>query len=112
VALGFGATATVNYERIYPATINSARETEFAADVAESLVGPEHVVRDMDPSMGAEDFSFMLQAKPGAYMRIGQGGEGSCMLHMSRYDFNDDILPLGSALHASLVEQAMPTAGH
>ncbi|HEX7888088.1 MAG TPA: M20 aminoacylase family protein [Ramlibacter sp.] len=111
VALGFGATATVHYERIYPATINSARETEFAADVAESLVGPEHVVRDMEPSMGAEDFSFMLQVKPGAYMRIGQGGEGSCMLHMSRYDFNDDILPLGSALHASLVEQAMPPAG-
>jgi len=111
VALGFGATATVHYERIYPATINSARETEFAADVAESLVGPEHVVRDMEPSMGAEDFSFMLQVKPGAYMRIGQGGEGSCMLHMSRYDFNDDILPLGSALHASLVEQAMPIAG-
>ena len=111
VALGFGATATVHYERIYPATINSPRETEFAADVAESLVGPEHVVRDLEPSMGAEDFSFMLQAKPGAYMRIGQGGEGSCMLHMSRYDFNDDILPLGSALHASLVEQAMPLAG-
>jgi hippurate hydrolase len=111
VALGFGATATVHYERIYPATINTARETEFAADVAESLVGAEHVVRDMEPSMGAEDFSFMLQVKPGAYMRIGQGGEGSCMLHMSRYDFNDDILPLGSALHASLVEQAMPIAG-
>lgn len=111
VALGFGATASVHYERIYPATINTARETEFAADVAESLVGVEHVVRDMEPSMGAEDFSFMLQVKPGAYMRIGQGGEGSCMLHMSRYDFNDDILPLGSAMHASLVEQAMPLAG-
>ncbi|MCE3272342.1 MAG: amidohydrolase [Ramlibacter sp.] len=111
VALGFGATATVHYERIYPATINTPRETEFAADVAESLVGAEHVVRDMEPSMGAEDFSFMLQAKPGAYLRIGQGGEGSCMLHMSRYDFNDDILPLGSAMHASLVEQAMPLAG-
>jgi amidohydrolase len=111
VALGFGATATVNYERIYPATINSPRETEFAADVAESLVGPENVVRDMEPSMGAEDFSFMLQVKPGAYLRIGQGGEGSCMLHMTRYDFNDEILPLGSALHASLVEHAMPLAG-
>jgi amidohydrolase len=111
VALGFGATASVHYERIYPATINTPRETDFAAGVAESLVGAEHVVRDMEPSMGAEDFSFMLQAKPGAYMRIGQGGEGSCMLHMSRYDFNDDILPLGSALHASLVEQAMPLAG-
>ncbi|MEJ8839006.1 M20 aminoacylase family protein [Ramlibacter sp. AN1133] len=110
VALGFGASATVHYERIYPATINTPRETEFAADVAESLVGPEHVVRDMEPSMGAEDFSFMLQVKPGAYLRIGQGGEGSCMLHMTRYDFNDDILPLGSALHASLVERGLPLA--
>ncbi|MCG2595495.1 M20 family metallopeptidase [Ramlibacter sp. XY19] len=110
VALGFGATATVHYERIYPATINTARETEFAGNVAESLVGPENVVRDMEPSMGAEDFSFMLQVKPGAYLRIGQGGEGSCMLHMTRYDFNDEILPLGAALHAALVEQAMPAA--
>ena len=110
IALGFGATATVNYERIYPATINSAREAMFAADVAEGLVGAEHVVRDMEPSMGAEDFSFMLQVRPGAYMRIGQGGEGSCMLHNSRYDFNDDILPLGSALHAGLVERSLPLA--
>ena len=112
VALGFGASATVNYERIYPATINTPRETDFAADVAESLVGADHVERSMEPSMGAEDFSFMLQVKPGAYMRIGQGGEGSCMLHMSRYDFNDDILPLGAALHASLVEQSMPAASN
>lgn len=111
VALGFGATASVHYERVYPATINSERESLFAADVAESLVGPEHVVRDLEPSMGAEDFSFMLQARPGAYMRIGQGGEGSCMLHNSRYDFNDEILPLGAALHASLVEQSMPLPG-
>jgi hippurate hydrolase len=110
VALGFGATAQVHYDRVYPATINTPRETDFAADVAESLVGPDHVVRDMEPSMGAEDFSFMLQARPGAYLRIGQGGEGSCMLHMTRYDFNDEILPLGSALHASLIEQGMPLA--
>ena len=108
VALGLGATATVQYERIYPATINTPDEANFAANVAESLVGAEHVVRDMEPSMGAEDFSFMLQTKPGAYLRIGQGGEGSCFLHNSRYDFNDDILPLGSALHAGLVEQSMP----
>jgi amidohydrolase len=108
VALGLGATATVKYERIYPATINTADEANFAADVAESLVGAEHVVRDLEPSMGAEDFSFMLQTKPGAYLRIGQGGEGNSFLHNSRYDFNDDILPLGSALHASLVEQALP----
>ena len=108
VALGLGATATVHYERIYPATINSATEAGFAGDVAERLVGADHVVRDMEPSMGAEDFSFMLQTKPGAYMRIGQGGEGSCFLHNSRYDFNDDILSLGSALHAGLIEQSMP----
>ncbi|HZY19719.1 MAG TPA: M20 aminoacylase family protein [Ramlibacter sp.] len=108
VALGFGATATVKYERVYPATTNSTREAIFAADVAESLVGEDHVVRDLEPSMGAEDFSFMLQVRPGAYMRIGQGGEGSCMLHNSRYDFNDEILPLGSALHASLIEQGLP----
>ena len=108
VALGFGAQASVRYERIYPATINSEEEAAFAADVAESIVGSDHVVRDMEPSMGAEDFSFMLQVKPGAYLRIGQGGEGSCFLHNSRYDFNDEILPLGAALHAGLVEQSMP----
>ena len=79
--------------------------------MAQSLVGAQHVVHDLEPSMGAEDFSFMLQVKPGAYLRIGQGeenGVGSCFLHNSRYDFNDAILPLGAALHASLVEQAMP----
>ncbi len=111
VAMGFGATATVHYERMYPATINSAAEAHFAADVATSLLGREHVVRDLEPSMGSEDFSFMLQVKPGAYFRIGQGednGVGSCFLHNSRYDFNDEILPLGAALHASLVEHAMP----
>ena len=108
IALGLGATATVHYERVYPATINTEREALFAGDVAASLVGADHVVRDLEPSMGAEDFSFMLQTKPGAYLRIGQGQGGSPALHNSRYDFNDDILPLGSALHASLIEQAMP----
>ncbi|KAF1049803.1 MAG: Hippurate hydrolase [Xylophilus sp.] len=103
VVLGFGATATVNFERIYQAMINSAHEALFAAGVAESIVGGEQVVRDLDPSMGAEDFSFMLQVKPGAYLRIGQGSAGA-LLHSSRYDFNDEILPLGAALHAGLVE--------
>ncbi|HEY9095659.1 MAG TPA: M20 aminoacylase family protein [Hydrogenophaga sp.] len=111
VAMGLGATAHVNYERVYPATINALDEAHFAADVAQRLVGREFVDRQMDPSMGAEDFAFMLQAKPGAYLRLGQGAEngvGSCVLHNSRYDFNDDVLPLGAALHASLIEQAMP----
>ena len=108
VALGLGASAHVHYERIYPATINTPPEARFAADVAQKLVGHEHVDRQMDPSMGAEDFSFMLQVKPGAYLRLGQGGEGSCFLHNTRYDFNDDVLPLGAALHASLIEHGMP----
>lgn len=113
VALGLGAAAHVNYERIYPATINSRDEARFAGDVAQRLVGHDHVDRNMDPSMGAEDFSFMLQVKPGAYLRLGQGtesGMGGCFLHNSRYDFNDEVLPLGAALHAGLVEHGMPLA--
>lgn len=110
VAQGFGATAQVSYERIYPATINAVPQARFAADVAARLVGEERVLRHMTPSMGGEDFSFMLQVRPGAYLRIGQGTEGSHLLHNSRYDFNDAILPLGAALHASLVEQALPLA--
>ena len=113
VALGLGASAHLNYERIYPATINTRDEARFAVEVAQKLVGHEHVDRNMDPSMGAEDFSFMLQVKPGAYLRLGQGaenGQGACFLHNSRYDFNDDVLPLGAALHAGLIEQGMPLA--
>jgi hippurate hydrolase len=112
IATGFGATAHVHYERIYPATINTVPEAHFASDVAASLVGEARVMRNMPPSMGGEDFSFMLQAKPGAYMRLGQGdsagGRPGCYLHNSHYDFNDAVLPLGAALHASLIEQSMP----
>jgi hippurate hydrolase len=110
IATGFGATATIKYERIYPATINTAPEAMFAADVAESLVGAKNVDRSMEPSMGAEDFSFMLQKKAGAYLRIGQDAHSGAFLHNSRYDFNDEILPLGAALHAGLIEQGMPLA--
>jgi len=108
VATGFGATATVRFERIYPATINTPTEALFAGDVAQGLVGARNVERHMEPSMGAEDFSFMLQKKPGAYLRIGQDVRDGAFLHNSRYDFNDEILPLGAALHASLIEQGMP----
>jgi hippurate hydrolase len=111
IAQGFGATAKVTYERMYPATVNTAPEAQFAGDVAASLVGEQHVVRNLEPSMGAEDFSFMLHVKPGAYLRLGQGltnGESGCHLHNPGYDFNDQILPLGAALHASLIEQGMP----
>ena len=111
VAMGLGATAHVRYERVYPATVNSRDEARFATEVAQKLLGHDHVDRKLEPSMGAEDFSFMLQVKPGAYLRLGQGadnGVGSCFLHNSRYDFNDDVLPLGAALHAGLIEQGMP----
>jgi amidohydrolase len=108
IAAGFGATAQVIYERVYPATINSTQEANFAARVAQSLVGTENVVTDLRPSMGAEDFSFMLEKKPGAYLRIGQSGEDGCFLHNTKYDFNDEILPLGASLYASLATQAMP----
>jgi amidohydrolase len=120
VAQGFGATATVKYERIYPATINSPAEFAVAAAVADQLVGAHNVVRDLEPSMGSEDFSFMLKVKPGAYLRLGQGeqipdgkgasvgGVGSRFLHNSCYDFNDGVLPLGSALFAGIVERSLP----
>jgi amidohydrolase len=109
IATAFGAKATLNFERIYPATINSEAEAAFGLSVAQELVGADNVIPNLDPSMGAEDFSFMLQHKPGAYFRIGQGGmESGCFLHNTRYDFNDAILPLGAALFVRLTERSMP----
>ncbi|WP_067065557.1 M20 aminoacylase family protein [Roseateles chitosanitabidus] len=110
VALGFGASAKVDYQRLYPATINSAAQADFAVCVSQWLVGAENVDDKLPPSMGSEDFAFMLQARPGAYLRLGQGGP--CGLHQPRYDFNDEVLPLGSALFAALVEQGLPLAPH
>jgi len=101
----------VKYERVYPPTINHDADARFVGDVAESLVGAENVLRNLEPSMGAEDFSFMLQAKPGAFARLGQGGaERGSFLHSSRYDFNDSVIPLGAGLLASLAERAMPVS--
>ncbi|TDS75339.1 M20 aminoacylase family protein [Comamonas sp. JUb58] len=111
LGLAFGVNAQLQYERSYPATINTSDEALFAGDVAADLVGEPLVVRNMDPSMGAEDFSFMLQQKPGAYLRLGQAvGDDIIPLHNNRYDFNDDVLPLGAALHAGIVERGMPLA--
>jgi len=108
IAAAFGATATLKYERVYPPTINHEAESTIAAEVAESLVGRDNVVRNLPPSMGAEDFSFMLQVRPGAFARLGQGGaEGGCFLHNSRYDFNDAVIPLGGAYLAALAQRAL-----
>jgi amidohydrolase len=108
-AKAFGAEAKVVYERTYPATINNPAQTRFAGDVAAELVGEDNVVRDLEPSMGAEDFSFMLRVKPGCYVRLGQGGGASgCFLHNTRYDFNDAVIPLGSAFFSLLAERGLP----
>jgi amidohydrolase len=108
-AEALGATAEVTYERGYPATVNSAREAQFAARVGQQLFGPENVMTEHEPTMGGEDFSYMLQARPGAYVFFGQGGAaGGCLLHNPNYDFNDDIIPLGAGYLAALVEEALP----
>ena len=111
IAAAFGATASLKYERVYPPTINHDAQAELAAQVAEALIGTDNVVRNLPPSMGAEDFSFMLQARPGAFARLGQGGaEGGCFLHNSRYDFNDAVIPLGGAYLAALAERSLRRA--
>jgi hippurate hydrolase len=111
IGAAFGAKATLRYERVYPATVNHDAPAAFALEVAESLVGAANVVRNLDPSMGSEDFSFMLQAKPGAFARLGQGGaDRGAFLHSSTYDFNDAVIPLGAGYLAALAERAMPLA--
>ena len=109
VAAALGAKAQLEYRRGYPATVNSAREAQFAARVGERLFGAENVIVDADPTMGGEDFSYMLLERPGAYAWLGQGGgAGGCMLHNSGYDFNDEVIPLGAGYLAALVEESLP----
>lgn len=111
VAQALGGRIELEYKRGYPATINSAREAEFAARVGEQVFGRENVIRNPEPTMGGEDFSFMLQARPGAYVWLGQGGgPSSCFLHNSGYDFNDAVIPLGAGYLAALAEQSLPLA--
>jgi hippurate hydrolase len=109
IAAAFGATAEVSYRRRYPATVNTATEAAFAATVAAQVVGADHVRRDAEPSMGAEDFAFMLEQRPGCYVWLGQGGvPASCVLHNPLYDFEDQILPIGASYWALLAETALP----
>jgi hippurate hydrolase len=108
VATALGATAHVEIERGYPATVNSPREAEFAAEVGERVFGAGNVLRDVDPTMGSEDFAFLLEARPGAYVFLGQGGaDGGCLLHNPHYDFNDAVIPLGAGYLAALAEGAL-----
>jgi amidohydrolase len=108
VANGLGATAKTDYRVVYPPLVNHADETHYIANVAAELVGEENVIRDGRQLMASEDFSFMLNARPGAFINIGNGdGDGSCAVHNPNYDFNDSILPLGAALWVKLVEKRL-----
>jgi len=105
-AQSFGAKANVSYHRGYPVTHNSPKQTAFAADVAAMVAGEDRVERNTNPTMGGEDFSYMLQARPGAYIIVGQGDTAG--LHEDTYDFNDEIIPIGCSYWVKLVETAMP----
>ncbi|ANT59443.1 amidohydrolase [Salipiger sp. CCB-MM3] len=102
----YGCTAEVTYHRGYPVTENHPEQAAFAAQIAREVVGADKVVDDCDPIMPAEDFSYMLQARPGAYLFLGQGDTFGC--HHPQYDFNDDIAPIGASFFARLIETALP----
>jgi amidohydrolase len=114
----YGATCDFEFVRNYPPTINSAPEAEFARQVMNDIVGPANVIAQ-EPTMGAEDFAYMLQAKPGCYVFIANGdgshremghGGGPCMLHNPSYDFNDDLIPLGATYWVRLTESWLAKA--
>ncbi len=105
-ASAYGVSARITYERGYPPTVNDAAKSAFAAEVAAEVSGEAAVNADSGREMGAEDFSYMLEARPGAYLFLGQGpGAG---LHHPAYDFNDDVAPVGATFFARLVERAQP----
>ena len=101
-----GAKAKLTYKRDYPVTRNHERETAFAASVAADVVGSQRVDADVAPVMGAEDFSFMLERRPGAFIFVGNGD--SAGLHHPAYDFNDEVIPIGTSYWVKLVETALP----
>ena len=108
VAAGFGATAALDFRLIFLPTVNDDAETAFIADTAAELVGEANVNREGPLIMASEDFSYMLNVRPGAYMMIGNGeGVGGCAVHNPAYDFNDEILPLGASLFVRLAERKL-----
>ena len=109
ICSAWGASCEFRYERRYPPTINSEPEAKLAADVAAEIAGINNVNLKPKPAMGSEDFAYMLQEKPGAYIWIGNGdGEGSCMVHNPGYDFNDEILPIGATWFVRMAERSLP----
>jgi hippurate hydrolase len=118
-AAAYRCKAEVSFVRNYPPTVNTEPETAFALGVMRDVAGAQKVNMNVDPTMGAEDFSFMLLERPGCYGYIGNGrgehrdhghGIGPCMLHNSSYDFNDDVLTLGSTYWVRLVEKFLARA--
>jgi len=113
----FGATGSLHFHRNYPPTINHPEPTAFAVSVLEEMVGKAQVNADVEPTMGSEDFSYMLLAKQGCYIFIGNGdgshremghGLGPCALHNPSYDFNDELIPVGGSFWVRLVQRYLP----
>ena len=108
-ALAYGCTADVSVVKGYPVTVNNIESSEKAIEVTSSIFGSSSVKTNMAPSMGAEDFAYMLEKTPGAYIWLGAGeGKSGCMLHNTKYDFNDNILPLGITYWEQLVKSELP----
>ncbi len=108
IAAAMGLEVELDYEWGYPVVVNHADQTEFAAEIARGVVGPDKVTTNMEPSLGGEDFAYMLEARPGAFIFIGNGD--SAGLHHPEYDFDDSVIPHGVSYWAKLVETAMPAA--
>ncbi|HEY1147302.1 MAG TPA: M20 aminoacylase family protein [Pseudoduganella sp.] len=117
IGAAFEAEVDFQFKRNYPPLVNHAKETAFAVEVAKALVGADKVDDKVEPTMGAEDFAFFLQEKPGCYLFIGNGegdhrdgghGLGPCVLHNASYDFNDNLLPIGASYWVKLIETALP----
>ena len=115
----FGAEVEFKFKRNYPPLVNHAKETAFAVEVMREVVGADKVDEHVEPTMGAEDFAFFLQQKPGCYVFIGNGegehregghGLGPCVLHNGSYDFNDKLLPIGASFWVRLAEMSLPLA--
>jgi hippurate hydrolase len=104
----YGVTAELHYQRNYPATVNHAEQTEKAAEIARGVAGADNVVTALPPEMGAEDFSYMLDARPGAFLFLGQGVGPS--VHHPKFDFNDEAAPIGASFFARLIERHHPVA--
>ncbi|MET0319234.1 MAG: M20 aminoacylase family protein [Duganella sp.] len=118
-AAAFGAEVEFRFRRNYPPLVNHPAETRFAVEVMKEVLGADKVDDNVEPTMGAEDFAYFLQAKPGCYMFIGNGegdhrdgghGLGPCVLHNGSYDFNDNLLPVGASFWVKMVEKSLPLA--